>query len=231
MPPLSEALDRMALAVDGLARREETGSLAVSTLDSFAAGWLVRRLRRFRALYPDIDVTILVDDERELDLTMREADVAIRLRRPRQPDLVQRHLVTVHWHAYASPEYLRIHGTPKTPEDLDRHSLIVFGDASRPPVQDVNWLLKVGAPKGTERKPVLCINNVYGNYMAVRSGLGISALGDYMIADDPNLVRVLPDLEGPAIDAYFVYPEELRHSKRIAVFRDFLIQHIAHTHF
>ena len=78
---------------------------------------------------------------------------------------------------------------------------------------------------------MLCINSVYGNYMAVRSGLGIGALGDYMIADDPNLVRVLPDLEGPAIDAYFVYPEELRHSKRIAVFRDFLIKHIAHTHF
>ncbi len=221
----------MAEAMIAEVKEKPTGPLMITTTVALGTTWLAPRIKQFVEIYPDIDVTILVDDERELDLTMREADVAIRLRRPRQPDLVQRHLVTVHWHAYASPEYLRIHGTPKTPEDLDRHSLIVFGDASRPPVQDVNWLLTVGAPKGAERKPVLCINNVYGNYMAVRSGLGISALGDYMIADDPNLVRVLPDLEGPAIDAYFVYPEELRHSKRIAVFRDFLIQHIAHTHF
>ncbi len=221
----------MAEAMIAEVKEKPTGPLAITTTVAFGTTWLAPRIKQFVEIYPDIDVTILVDDERELDLTMREADVAIRLRRPRQPDLVQRHLVTLHWHAYASPEYLRVYGTPKTPEDLDGHSLIVFGDASRPPVQDINWLLTVGAPKGSERKPVLCINSVYGNYMAVRSGLGIGALGDYMIADDPNLVRVLPDLEGPAIDAYFVYPEELRHSKRIAVFRDFLIKHIAHTHF
>jgi DNA-binding transcriptional LysR family regulator len=221
----------MAEAMIAEVKEKPTGPLAITTTVAFGTTWLAPRIKQFVDIYPDIDVTILVDDERELDLTMREADVAIRLRRPRQPDLVQRHLVTLHWHAYASPDYLRINSTPKTPEDLDGHSLIVFGDASRPPVQDINWLLTVGTPKGSERKPVLCINSVYGNYMAVRSGLGIGALGDYMIADDPNLVRVLPDLEGPAIDAYFVYPEELRHSKRIAVFRDFLIKHIAHTHF
>ena len=61
----------------------------------------------------------------------------------------------------------------------------------------------------------------------MRSGLGIGSLPDYMIPEDVNLVRVLPDLVGPTIQAYFVYPEELRHSKRIAVFRDFLLQKIA----
>nr|MDJ0895403.1 LysR family transcriptional regulator [Alphaproteobacteria bacterium] len=49
----------------------------------------------------------------------------------------------------------------------------------------------------------------------------------YMAREDPNLTQVLPELAGPLIQAYFVYPEELRHSKRIAVFRDFLLEKVA----
>ena len=64
-------------------------------------------------LYPDIQVQLLLEDE-ELDLSMREADVAIRLRRPTQPDLIQRKLFTVHHHVYASVDYLKKHGIPKS---------------------------------------------------------------------------------------------------------------------
>jgi DNA-binding transcriptional LysR family regulator len=69
-------------------------------------------------------------------------------------------------------------------------------------------------------------------YRAVQTGVGIAALPDYAVRQySSNLVRILPELEGPAFDAYFVYPEELRHSKRIAVFRDFLIRKIAESEF
>ena len=57
----------------------------------------------------------------------------------------------------------------------------------------------------------------------MKSGLGIAALPYYLSEDTPNLQEVLPNLEGPVIDTYFVYPEELRHSKRIVVLRDFLL--------
>jgi len=66
---------------------------------------------------------------------------------------------------------------------------------------------------------------------AIRSGVGLGALPQFMAQSDDELVRVLPDLDGPRIDAYFVYPEELRASKRIAVFRDFLLHKVAECRF
>ena len=117
---------------------------------------------------------------------------------------------------------------PRTPEDLDNHHIIVYGEDQRvsPPVANVNWLLEAGAAPAHPRKPVLEVNNIYGIYRAVKSGLGIAALPDYMSGEADNLVHVLPELKGPKLDTYFVYPEELRHSKRITVFRDFLLHKI-----
>jgi DNA-binding transcriptional LysR family regulator len=166
-----------------------------------------------------------------LDLGMREADVAIRMMPPRQPDLIQRHLMTVHINIYAAASYVRRRGMPKAPEDLDGHALIVYGEDSRLPNPDLNWLLRLGKKGEQKRTPVLCVNNVYAILKAVQSGIGIGALPEFMIQGATDLVRVLPDLEGPRIDTYFVYPEELRNSKRIQVFRDFLLTHVAKSQF
>ena len=206
------------------------GPLRVTTTVAFGSTWLTPRINEFLALYPEISMTLLVDDS-ELDLAMGRADVAIRFVPPRQPDLVQRQLTTVRVHAYASPEYLARYGTPQAPEDLDDHRLIIYGTDVRPPVPNINWLLEAGARPGVKRRPILNVNNIYGIYRAVQTGVGIAALPDYMAHEDHNLVRVLAEMEGQAISAYFVYPEELRHSKRVTVFRDFLIQKIAESHF
>lgn len=206
------------------------GPLRVTTTVAFGSTWLTPRINEFLALYPEISMTLLVDDS-ELDLAMGRADVAIRFVPPRQPDLVQRQLTTVRVHAYASPEYLARYGTPQAPEDLDDHRLIIYGTDVRPPVPNINWLLEAGARPGVKRRPILNVNNIYGMYRAVQTGVGIAALPDYMAHEDHNLVRVLAEMEGQAISAYFVYPEELRHSKRVTVFRDFLIQKIAESHF
>ncbi len=206
------------------------GPLRVTTTVAFGSTWLTPRINEFLELYPEISMTLLVDDS-ELDLAMGRADVAIRFVPPRQPDLVQRQLTTVRIHAYASPEYLARYGTPQAPEDLDDHRLIIYGTDVRPPVPNINWLLEAGARPGVKRRPILNVNNIYGMYRAVQTGVGIAALPDYMAHEDHNLVRVLAELEGQTITAYFVYPEELRHSKRVTVFRDFLIQRIAESHF
>jgi DNA-binding transcriptional LysR family regulator len=169
----------------------------------------------------------MVVDDSELDLSMREADVAIRMSPPRQPDLVQRHLMTVRMHLYAAPDYLKKHGTPQRPEELDHHRIIVYGDETRAPISNINWLLEAGIKPGHERRPILQVNNTYGIFRAVVSGLGLAALPDYIAGEAPNLVRILPELNGPPVEAYFVYPEELRASKRISVFRDFLIRKVA----
>jgi DNA-binding transcriptional LysR family regulator len=161
-------------------------------------------------------------DDRELDLAMREADVAIRLRRPTQPDLIQRKLFTVHYHAYASPEYLRRRGTPKALDDLENHSILAFG-VSPPYLSDVNLLETAGRREGSPRRSVLRVNNVYGLYKAVEAHLGIATLPDYLVERESGLVQVDLPLEAPAFDTYFVYPEELKESKRVAVFRDFIV--------
>ena len=202
------------------------GTLKISTTVAFGSTWLAPRMREFIEVYPEIEVHLVLTD-RALDLSMREADVAVRFSPPRQADLIQRHLLTVHMNIYASPSYIRKHGLPQSAEALDEHRIIVYGNDLRPPVPDVNWLLRVGRKSNELRQPAMTVNNVYAILRAVQSGSGLGTLPDYMTQDDGDLVQVLPELEGPQVDAYFVYAEEQRASKRTAVFRDFLLRKVA----
>jgi len=211
-------------------KRNPQGMLLVTTTVGVGSTWLAPRIKEFHDLYPEIRISLILDDQ-EMDLTMGEADVAIRMSRPRQPDLIQRHLLTVHFHLYASKSYIEAHGAPKEPGDLDHHSLVAFADSAKPPIADVNWLLGLGASPDAPRRAVFTVNNVYGIFRATDSGLGIASLPDYMVEAAPDLVRVLPKIEGPTIDAYLAYPEALRNSKRVAVFRDFLLSKIQDTKF
>jgi DNA-binding transcriptional LysR family regulator len=230
---VKEVFGKLAMTEAMLTESKERpkGPLKVTTTVAFGSTWLTPRIREFLDLYPEIEMTLILDDG-ELDLSMRQADVAIRMAPPRQPDLIQRQLMRVHVHLFALQAYLEESGTPNAPEELENHRLIIFGeDAPRLPASSVNWLLEL--VRGHERQPraLLRVNNIYGIYRAVKSGIGIASLPDYMVREDKDLVRVLPALEGPGIDAYFVYPEVLRHSKRIAVFREFLIKRIAESQF
>jgi len=205
------------------------GPLKVTTTVAFGSTWLTPQIKDFLELYPEIEVSLVLLDT-ELDLSMREADCAIRFSPPRQPDLIQKQIKTLNSKLYASPEYLKRHGMPKTPDDLDQHRVIVYGEDVPQPTATINWLLEVGA-SGERRRPVLRVNNIYGIYRAAMSGLGIAALPSYMNRLTSNLVQVLPEVEGPDSTCYFVYPEELRTSKRIAVFRDFLVARMMQEQF
>ena len=206
-------------------KERPTGPLKITSTVAFGSVWLTSRIKKFVNLYPEIDVSVVLADT-ELDLSMREADAAIRMEPPRQPDLIQRHLFNLRYHVYAAPEYLEERGIPQTPQGLDDHDLIVYGEDARPPVLNLNWLLEAGAKDNVKRRPILQVNSIYGIFRAVQSGLGIGALPDYMSREGGNLVELLPELRGPSIDAYFVYPEELRKSKRIVVLRDFLVSEV-----
>ena len=216
----------MAEARIGESRERPQGPLKITTTVAFGSIWLTSRIKDFVGLYPDIEVSLVLADS-ELDLSMREADAAIRMTPPRQPDLIQRHLMTMYYHVYAAPGYLKEKGMPKTAEDLDNHQLVVYGVDAKPPIDNLNWLLEIGVKDGGRRKPILRVNSIYGIFRAVQSGLGIAALPDYMSREAGNLVEVLPEIEGPSIDVYFVYPEELRKNKRIGVLRDFLVDKLA----
>jgi DNA-binding transcriptional LysR family regulator len=204
-------------------KEKPRGEFVLTTTVALGTVWLVPRLEEFARLYPDIHVSLRVDD-RDLDLSMREADVAIRFHPPEQPNLIQRKLFRVEYHVYASPEYIREFGAPQTVNDLDKHHIITYGDGTPHYIRDVNWLAQVGRPGKKPRHSSLRINNIYGVRRAVEAGMGIAAIPDYIVEDQSKLVRVLPELKAPSFDTYFVYPEELRASKRVSVFRDFLLQ-------
>ena len=206
-------------------KEKPAGRLKVTTTVGFGSSWLAPRLHLFLAQYPDVTMQLLLDDS-DLDLAMREADVAIRMHPPKQPDLVQRHLITIDWHVCASSDYLKANGTPKTAEELDSHRIVLFGD-HHPPVPDINWLAEAGRRPGSPRKALLEVNSFRAVVAAVESGVGVAAIPDFMAANSNLMVRILPELKVPKVDMFFVYPEELRNSKRVAVFRDFLLAQLA----
>jgi len=229
-----EVFARLATAEAMIAESKEKpyGTLKVTTTVAFGSFWLTQRICEFVDRYPDIRLELLLSDSR-LDLAMREADVAIRMTAPGQPDLIQRHLFTVHTHVFAAPCYLERFGEPKTLDDLRHHRLLVFANETLAPVPTVNWLLTAGMPLGERRSGLstISINLIYAIARAVQAGVVIAALPDYMAAGLDGLVRVLPDMEGPETETYFVYPEEMRRSKRIGVFRDFLLELVASNRF
>lgn len=203
-------------------RERPRGELRVTTTVGIGTNWLTPRIGEFIELYPDIKVTILLSDD-ELDLSMREADVAIRVREPVQPDLIRRRLFTMHFHAYASAVYLKRFGEPKTLDDLDSHRILTYGVAAQSYLGAINSLHFAGRDPKDPRPSTLKVNNISALRRAVENGVGIAILPDYLALSDTNLVRILPQADMPELECFLVYAEELKNVARVRVFRDFLI--------
>jgi DNA-binding transcriptional LysR family regulator len=199
-----------------------SGVLKVTTTVGLGAGWLTERIQEFLELYPDIHIQLILANE-ELDLTMRQADCAIRLRQPQQPDLIQRRLFTVHFHLYASPAYVNKYGKPESIADLKNHRIVTFGVPVPTHLSELNWLETVGDFEGGQRVPTLQINDILSIKKAVQTGAGIAMLPDYVIGKDAGLVQLLPETEVPSFDTYFAYPDAMREQAKLHVFRDFVI--------
>jgi DNA-binding transcriptional LysR family regulator len=204
-------------------RGKPTGELRVTTTVALGTLWLTPRLHEFTSLYPDIRLQLILDDS-ELDLGMREADVAIRFQPPSQNDLIRRKLFVVHSRVYASSDYVKRHGAPRRLADLDGHRILIYGGTVPGYLRRINYLATAGRENGAPRAAALQINNVLGLREAVLRGLGLAVLPDYVAGDDPRLVAVLDhEASLPEFEVFFVYPEEMKASKRIDVFRDFLV--------
>ncbi len=204
------------------------GELKISTTLSFGSTWMMNHMRSFIEKYPEIQVQLVVSDT-DLDLTTRQADVAIRFHPAQQLDLIQKQLGVFHHHLYASPEYLSRKGRPETMDDLDNHHIIAYGEFAQIPIKNIDWVL--AGRNGVKRIPVLRINSIYGVLQAVKSGVGIAALPDYLVQGSTNVVRVLNDVEGPAFPAYLVYTQEARNSRRISVFKEYVIEQFKEARF
>lgn len=201
---------------------EVFGELRVTTTHGFGALWLAPRLSKLYAKYPELNIDLMLE-ERVLDLPMREADVAIRMKEPSQADLVRKRLMSIRMRLYASPEYLDANGVLNQMDDIRNHRLICqnLSAAQVSAGQALVQHLLSFEPPAT-----LTVNNYFGVLQAVISNLGIGVLPDYIIEDFPNVKRVLPEVESVEVPVFLAYPEELRQSKRVAAFRDFVQEEI-----
>jgi len=201
---------------------EVFGELRVTTTIGFGSLWLAPRLSKLYDKYPELNIDLMLD-ERVLDLPMREADVAIRMKEPSQADLIRRRLMTVHMQLYATSEYLARRGVPETLDDLKKHRLIYLNTQATQVVAGASLVKELLTHDVTSR---LTVNNYFGVLQAMRSNLGIGVLPDYVVEDIEDIQRVLPEVESNEIPVFLAYPEELRQSRRIAAFRDFVTEEI-----
>ena len=207
-----------------------SGKLNVTTVVSFGTTWLTPRIQEFMKLNPEIEIELIFDDE-ELDLSTRQADIGIWMRRPKQLNHIQKKLIDINYHIYGSAKYLEQYGHLKNLSDLNKHKFISYGRGAPSPVFNPDWALKLGVKDGKKRKPIMKVNSVYGLLLAVQSGVGLAALPDYMTVSVPNIVRVLPQVEGPKTEAHFVYPQSLKNVARVVAFRNVLYSKISKWEF
>jgi len=211
-------------------KNKPTGKLTITTVRSFGTHWLTPRIQEFMNLNPEIEVELIFDDK-ELDLSTRQADIGIFMRRPKQLNYIQRKLVDINYHIYGSTKYLEKYGIPKTINDLTKHRFISFGKGAPSPVFNPDWALKLGSKDNNKIKPVMKVNSVMGLLLAVESGVGLAALPDYLVSQSNNVVKVLPKSEGPITEAHFVYPQSLKNIARVQAFKNFLYSKLSETKF
>ncbi len=220
----SDVMNRLQTAETllGDSTTKPAGELRITATVSLGSVWVTQRVREFIDTYPDIRIELVLNDE-PVDLSMRVADCAIWAREPTQGDLIRRPLFSMQMHAFASAGYIRKFGTPQTVADLDRHRLVSFNGNPPPHLTTINSLETRGRDGRPPRVPTFRANTILALKYAIRSGLGIGLIPDYLTEEEKDFVPVLPDLEPLKLPVYFVYPEELKTAKKVQVFRDFLV--------
>ena len=204
-------------------KENPTGPLTIAATVAFGTTWLAPRIEKFTNSYPEIDVSIIIENK-YTDLAQGEADVALRLTEPTQMDLIRFPLYEFQFKIYSSPEYIEKFGIPKDVSELPNHKIVAFGDSVEPSIPDVNCILDL-LPKNKKVK-TLFISNMYGVMRAIGGGAGIGALPEYMRISNNNLVPILPNANTPKTIIYFTYPPELKGSKKIEALRDFLVREV-----
>jgi DNA-binding transcriptional LysR family regulator len=221
------------MAIEGQlsdARDATDGELSVTLPEFLGTAWLGPHIGQFHQKHPEIELSLLLDD-RIFNLGLREADAAIRLYKPEQSELIQRHLASITFSACASPAYCEKNGTPKKIDDLKKHTVIGYPDQALVPYKNPNGLFEQAGISTTKNQSMIRMNSISTIRQAIRSGAGIGVLPQFMIQSTPDIVPILPSAKIPAVDMYFVYPEDRKHSKRISIFRDYLVSLVEKTEF
>lgn len=198
------------------------GSIKITTTRSFGTMWLSQRLVQFCKKHPKINAELITED-RTLNLSLREADFAIRMWKPRSNDIYAHPFIIVRCHYYASKEYLAEFGTPEKIADLNNHRLLAYVNPNPVMREKLNHHLYYQRSHKRQRNSVYSSSSLLTILHAIKGGLGIATLPDY-IADGHDLVRLFPEIDDNYFETYIAYPQELAETKRVKLLQDYLCE-------
>jgi len=202
-----------------------SGRLNVTATNAFGALWVAPRMSKFKTIYPDISVALSLRDS-EPRVTNFNSDVEVRMTPSVSQDDVQIKLADCRYKIFASKDYIKLNGLPKTTADLDNHKIISYGEDAQPPIDRhrLNWLLTIGKENKRPRKPILEVSSIYGIAKATEVGMGIASLPDWMEFEMIELTEILSQLEGQKMSISLCFNYELRNDPRIKACKDFMIK-------
>lgn len=199
----------LAFARDLLAREPARASALTLTVAEWGVPCLTRALVELAGRHPEMQLRLRIEN-RALDLTRREADVALRIGRPSERTLVGKRVGTVRYGLFASAAYLREHQSPRSVTELEAHHFCSL-DQSLEHVPNARW--QTSMMRGA--RVVFRSNSMLALLQAVRSGGGIAALPTMLAEADGELVRVLPSLDAVERSLWLVFHRDLRKSRPV----------------
>ncbi len=191
-----------------------SGRLRVTSSETLAYRFLTREIARFHKVHPGIQVELTIDN-RQLDLSRRETDVALRAARPAEGGLFGRKLADIPWAIYGAERYLVEHRPPKAIKDLSRHAMIGWA-AAAPPVLAADWLARNLPAEAIAYRSSSLINQ----FTAARAGIGLALLPCYLAEGEPGLKRVLPPIAGLLPELWMITHDSLKNTARVRAFME-----------
>ncbi len=205
---------------------EPIGKLKIAATNAFGALWITPRINKFLLQYPKLQIALNLRDS-EPKVLNYSSDIEVRLTESTSQDDIQIKICEFQYKIYASKEYIKEFGFPKTISDLDDHKIIAYGETAQPPLNRnrLNWLLNIGREKNNTREPILEISNIHGIVEATQNSIGISSLPSWM-ENFINLEEILSELKGPKVNISLCYKYHLKDDPRLKVFKKFMIDEI-----
>ncbi|OKH34217.1 LysR family transcriptional regulator [Calothrix sp. HK-06] len=227
--PLVEEMQQAIIAAKDISGQPK-GTLRVTASVSFGLKCIVPLLPKFEAIYPELNIELLLTDA-VIDLFAERIDVAVRLGQLADSTLIAQQLMRTSYLVCASPNYLQQWGQPKTPSDVEQHNCLLFPLAGF----RTRWIFK---DRDEDIKEIsVCGRTIISNALALqkcaRAGMGLALLPHWLIHEDVRdgkLLNLFPDYEVTATDfntaAWLLYPSRAYIPLKVRIFTDEIKKHM-----
>ena len=209
-------IQRLTQGGEDLPKESVAGTVRLSLPEGLGQEVIIPALDRFYQSYPKIKLIFNVSAT-TANVTQGEADIAVRLFQPEEPDLVVKRLSEMRLGLYVSKTYEKGYGLPRQLRDLKKHKVICYGDVLSI-LPENQWLLE----HSDESLRVLSSDSTVTRFKATVSGVGISLQPEVLADTSPDLIRLFRSVKLPAHQIWLVYHKDIMHMSRIRAVADFL---------